>query len=259
VRAATTTFEAAETTARRRQTEDRVSLRIAFDLDGTLADLHAALEHAAGAEEQQLPVPGGTGDEPGGQPEVSPEEARLEPPALQSLSGRRQRQIWDSVLATENFWEGLDEIEPGIVARIAALADERGWEVIFLTQRPACEGDTTQRQTQRWLGRFGFELPSVFVLGPTASRGKVASALGLDVVVDDRTENCLDVKADSSARAFLVARRGSPELPRNASRLGIEAVGTTGECLDILAAGTAVRPGWFGRLRRALGGGEERR
>jgi len=233
-----------------------VSLRIAFDLDGTLADLDAALERAAGGETQ--PVPAEAGDDPAVAAEetaVSAEESRLEPPALRALGGRRRREIWDVVLATENFWESLDEIEPGIVARIAALADERGWEVIFLTQRPSCEGDTTQRQTQRWLGRFGFEMPSVFVLGPTASRGKVATALGLDVVVDDRTENCLDVKTDSSARAFLVARCGSPELPRNAARLGIEAVATTGECLDVLEAGTSARPGWLGRLRRALGGG----
>ena len=194
-------------------------LRIAFDLDGTLADLDSALDRIA---EELFPDAAGGLATPNPQPPESPapdheangltpEEEQLEPPEVRALTRRQQMRIWDTVRGTTNFWETLDETEPGIVARIAAIADERRWEVLFITQRPAADGDTTQRQSQRWLAQHGFNMPSVYVLGAGASRGKVATALTLDVVVDDRSENCLDVKLDSAparswSRGALAAR-----------------------------------------------------
>lgn len=41
------------------------------------------------------------------------------------------------------------------------------WEVFFITQRPATEGETVQRQTQKWLVQQGFDLPSVIVITVT--------------------------------------------------------------------------------------------
>jgi hypothetical protein len=295
-----------------------MSLRIAFDLDGTLADLDSALDRIAGelfpserrdetnpaeAGFHEAPAPGETpvlrpdaptggtpvlrpdastggtpvlrpdastggtpvlqkagetipaksGSEPEGK-ELTPEEEQLEPPELRALTRRQQHQIWDAVRGTVNFWETLGETEPGIVARIAAIADERRWEVIFITQRPAADGDTTQRQSQHWLATHGFEMPSVFVLGAGASRGKVATALSLDVVVDDRPENCLDVKVDSHARAFLVSRQPGAQVGVNARRLGIEVVQSIGECLDILTAVPKQRTGLMRRLKKAFSG-----
>ena len=62
----------------------------------------------------------------------------------------------------------------------------------------------------------GFTLPSVFVV--QGSRGRIAAALGLDIVVDDRPENCLDVVVDSKARAILVWREDEKLLPSAARR-----------------------------------------
>ena len=66
-----------------------------------------------------------------------------------------------------------------------------------------------QRQSQRWLQRMGFPLPSVYVVH--GSRGQIAKALQIDVVVDDRPENCLDVVLESQAGAILrlAGRRAS--------------------------------------------------
>lgn len=241
-------------------------LRIAFDLDGTLADLRSALDRVAeglfpeafrvaGTERREDDAsraanagrregtPGDATDE------LAPEEEQLQPPELKALTRRQQQQIWDAVRGTANFWETLAEIEPGIVSRLAAVAEERRWEVLFITQRPSADGDTTQRQTQRWLAAHGFAMPSVYVLSPTASRGKVAAALTLDVVVDDRPEHCLDVKLESQARAFLVAREAAPPVATNAKRLGIEVVETVGQCLDVLAA-VREKGGIFGQIKR---------
>jgi hypothetical protein len=248
-----------------------MSLRIAFDLDGTLADLDSALQEIAkrlfgegtglkssstpeAASEREAgpdstPKPGPDAEtQPGEGP--SPEDLQVEPARFRLLTRRQQHDLWDEVHRTENFWESLAETEPGIVARLAAMARERRWEVLFITQRPSSAGDTTQVQTQRWLGKHGFEMPSVYVL--KGSRGKVADALTLDVVVDDRPENCLDVKLESRARAILVWSDDEASLPANARRLGIEPVPATSAALDLLTAAPADRPGVFSRLKKLI-------
>ncbi len=225
-----------------------MSLRIAFDLDGTLADLDAALGTLADGPSSRFEAEA----QPPEAAPLSPEEEQVEPARVRALSPRQQRELWKRVRATENFWESLAETEPGIVARIQTAADALRWEVIFITQRPRVAGDTTQRQTQRWLARHGFEWPSVFVLDAGASRGKLASALSLDVVVDDRSENCLDVKLESGARAFLVYRGDSSEIVPNAKRVGVEAVPSVGEMLDLLSD-RGEKPGLLGRIRKMMG------
>jgi len=210
-----------------------MSLRIAFDLDGVLADMGGALRREA----SQL----GLGSE-----EVivqeSPASSDDTAPSVARMSDRDQRSLWAAVRKIENFWLTLDELEPGSVRRLDALAAARRWEVLFITTRPATAGETVQRQSQRWLEHSGFRLPSVYVV--SGSRGKVASALELDIVVDDRPENCIDVKADSQARAILVLPRsdGTPadteerRLGERARHLGIGVVQSVRECLDLLEA-----------------------
>jgi hypothetical protein len=232
-------------------------LRIAFDLDGVLADMDAELRRQAGilfgdGLKPRARAAGGTPDAaiPADAPPL--EEVDQVAPALGlDLTRRQASRLWRHVESIDGFWESLKEIEPGAVARLAALADERRWEVIFLTKRPESAGATAQIQSQRWLQANGFPLPSVYVV--QASRGRIASALGLDVVVDDRPENCLDVVADSAARAILVWRGSENELPAASMRLGIAVVQSVGQCLDVLAGAGRDRPGILDRLKRLLG------
>src|SRR5262249_43288260 len=140
--------------------------------------------------------------------------------------------LWRHVQSIENFWQTLNELEPGVIPRLAALAAERRWEVIFLTKRPGTSGLTAQVQSQRWLESKGFPLPGVYVV--QGSRGKIAAALDLEIVVDDRTDNCLDIVMDSSARAILIWRDDERNLPAAARRLGIGIVSSVAECLDVL-------------------------
>jgi hypothetical protein len=88
------------------------------------------------------------------------------------------------------------------------------------------------------------------------SRGRIAAALALDVVVDDRPENCLDIAVDSKARAILIWREGQNQLPAATERLGIGVVKTVAECLDILTELDSVspeEPGVLNRVMRMLG------
>jgi hypothetical protein len=170
------------------------------------------------------------------------------------LTQRQHRRLWNHVATIEEFWEGLKELEPGVIARLAKVATERRWELIFLTKRPEGAGRTAQQQTQRWLQSKGYVLPSVFVV--QASRGLIATALELDVVIDDRPENCLDVVMDSKARAILVCRDDPTELPTATQSLGITIVSSTNECLDVLSqldgAGKD-EPGVVARVKKLLG------
>ncbi len=208
------------------------------DLRGTL---RARAEGGASAES-----PDPTGSTPGLQ---APLEAR---PGIR-LSDRQQRQLWTRVRDIENFWFSLREIEPGAVARLAAAAAAHEWDVLFITTRPSGLGETTQLQSQRWLQAHGFELPSVYVV--SGSRGRIAAALTLDAVIDDRPENCLDVATDSSATPILVWRDSSESVPPGARRLGINVVFSIAEALQQLEgpAEAAARPGIMGRLRGMLG------
>ena len=175
-------------------------------------------------------------------------------PAGRPLTPREIRRLWQHVTGIENFWMSLGEIEPGAVARISALAAQHRWEIIFLTQRPGSGGETTQVQSQRWLKAHGFDLPSVMVM--RGSRGKVASALSLDVVIDDRPENCLDVIADSKAKPFLIWRLGAARMPPGIVGLAVESVPSMAEAcarLEAMTAGRERGEGLIGRLRRALG------
>jgi hypothetical protein len=258
-------------------------LRIAFDLDGVLADMESELirqaatlfgdeitrqlqepakpqETNAGAataepsSEKTPSAPEKTPTTPEERP-VAPEDAvdNVSPLLKLNLSHRQQRRLWRHVESIENFWGGLKELEPGIIERLWKVAIERRWEIIFLTKRPDTAGATAQVQSQRWLEAKGFLLPSVYVV--QRSRGRIAAALALDVVIDDLPENCLDVVVDSKARAILVSR-DDRQVPGAARRLGIGVVKSVAECLEILAAiddAAQQEPSMMTRVMRMLG------
>lgn len=237
-------------------------MRIGFDMDGVVADLHATfaetavrlfpdLDPAALAPADVGASPPGPHDGDGTpETELPPDASR---PAL-PLSRRQQAKVWDHIANVVDFWETLAETEPGIVKRIASIAEERSWEVIFVTSRPLTKGRTIQRQSQRWLERFGFPLPSVFVV--QNSRGQIAQALQLDVVVDDRPDNCLDVVLESKARAVLIWRGAQAAIPATAKRMGIGVDRSLASALDKLveADRAAETPADFmQRVRRIFG------
>ena len=240
-----------------------MSLRIACDLDGTLADMDAALQreaerlfgpdvdlHASPArriesaedvEEEIAAAPSADG-------ETSTDNA-----SRRALTRAELRQLWSHVGQVNDYWVSLGEVEAGAVAKLAACAVRHRWDVIFVTQRPSSAGDTTQRQSQRWLQAHGFECPSVFVTG---SRGRVAHALSLDAVLDDRPDNCLDVITDSKATPFLVWRHRRESLPPGVAQTRIQTVFSIAEALERLEQMTTTRlrdQTFLGRVRNAVG------
>ncbi len=208
-----------------------MSLRVAFDLDGTLADMHSVLRREALRLFGDSVLPPPSSDSTG--TDTTDEAGGMAAATGLRLTTSQRSQLWDHVRQTDNFWTTLPEQEPGIIARLAEMANARRWEVIFVTTRPSSAGDTTQRQSQQWLERYGFQLPSVFVV--RRSRGKLADALHLDAVVDDRPENCLDVVLDSKARALLIWPGAASDMPLGLSKMGVRAVPNATAALALLA------------------------
>ena len=201
-------------------------MRLAFDMDGVLADFAGAYRLIAHRLRPRGPATGilalSAAD-----PSAGPTSSRLE------------RRIWREIRSTENFWTTLDPLEPDVAAGIHERAVRHRWETFFVTQRPATHGDTVQRQTQLWLVGQGFPLPAV--IAHRSSRGKLAAALELDFLVDDTVEHCVDVLDVSSARPILVCRKENPVVETNAKRLGIATCRSVTEALNIIVQGPARR------------------
>ena len=239
-------------------------LRIAFDMDGTLADLASAYAEV----EAEL-----FKSEPTGRERPAPEAREAEqhvdeevpaaatigdnrrPTARRSSRGSSEHRdaVWRAVEETPDFWTTLKPLESGAVERLYQLTCEHNWEVFFITQRPATAGATVQRQTHDWLVEQGFSTPSVIPL--SGGRGKCAAALHLDYLIDDTPQNCVDVLTDSSTRSILLVGENNRLAERNARRLGIGTARNIHEVLDVLVQATAARanPSLFEKLRKLVG------
>lgn len=166
---------------------------------------------------------------------------------------RRHDAVWHAIERTPDFWTTLKPLESGAVRRIHELMLRHKWEVFFITQRPWTDGDTVQRQTQRWLVNEGFDLPSVLVI--PGSRGAAAAALRLDYHVDDSPRNCIDVKSASGAKPLLIVDPADETAALSARKLGIGTVESISQCLDILDQATLARtqPTLLHRLATLVG------
>ena len=221
-----------------------MSLRIGFDMDGVLADFATAYR----AIETRVygPAEPARADDPEDVADAQGDETPVP-------SKRRRDAVWTAIRQTPDFWETLAPLDPDAVRRIHEMTLRHRWETFFITQRPATEGTTVQRQTQRWLAAQGFDLPSVLVID--GSRGPAAGALRLDYHVDDSPANCVDVKSESTARPILILDDDDLVGIASARRLGIGTASGIGAALDILeqASDGRARPGVLRQLAQLVG------
>lgn len=233
-----------------------MSLRVAFDLDGTLADMEQVLRREAARlfGSATAPAIDETAASPDDSSRGAAELTAADLPASPNidLTSRQWARLWAHARKTEDFWLSLPEIDQGIVAHIAALALARRWDVLFVTTRPTVKGQPTQLQTQKWLQQHGFAFPSVFVV--QRSRGLIAAALELDALVDDRLENCVDVALESKATPILI-RRSSGSTPTPESRpSGVRVVASIRDAVALLERMDDDRhPGVVGSIKKWFG------
>ncbi len=210
-----------------------MSLRLGFDIDGVLANFQAAFRATA-----VRIVHGEVEDfDPGESPQS---ESPLAPGAV--------RRVWDHIAKAPNWWMEIDAYEPDQIARLYSLTRAAGWEVFFLTKRPPSAGDSVQFQTQWWIERFGFYLPSVLTV--PGSRGDVANALRLDLVVDDQLINCVEVVSASPTKAILMQRTPDSAARDHATNRGIGVVSSLKDALGVVERLQDLLPKKRGRLLR---------
>ena len=205
-----------------------MSLRLGIDIDGVLADFRAAFRKAS-----KVSVGHAIDDQ--GDPKAS-------------LGQREAKRVWEQIARTPNWWMTLEPYEPDQVARLYQLTRAAGWEVFFLTNRPASAGDTVQFQTQWWIERQGFYLPAVLTV--PGSRGEVANGLRLDLVIDDLIMNCVEVVSASTAKALLMMRNGDRAAEKHAIDRGIGVVPNLAEALVVIERLNELLPARRGRLVR---------
>jgi hypothetical protein len=208
-----------------------MSLRVGIDLDGVLADFRSAFREAAGT----LAAEARDGSDPG----------------IARLSDGDMKRAWKEISSRPNWWVGLRAFEPDQIGRLYVLARQGKWEVVFLTKRPPTQGDAVQFQTQWWLEQQGYYLPAVVTV--PGSRGEIANALHLDIVVDDQPFNCVEVISASPSKALLVLRDPQPRGERErAMNRGIGVVPTLEEALNVLERLHRVIPTRRGKLLRLI-------
>jgi hypothetical protein len=186
-------------------------MRLGIDVDGVVADFRTAFRDLAQRELGR-----------------APDDAESE------LSRQDIERLWKSVAATSNWWLDVPPYEPDQIRRLYEHSRRGRWEVFFLTSRPVSGGDAVQLQTQVWLERFGFYLPSVFTT-PAGARGETARALRLDLAIDDRMVNCLEIVSASNSKALLLTRDPLQEGARDSAEArGIGVVQSLSDALDAI-------------------------
>jgi 5'(3')-deoxyribonucleotidase len=125
--------------------------------------------------------------------------------------------VWSAVRENPWFWFNLKPY-PGtaeallyLLTREYLLPRAHGDELYFVTARV---GVHVKQQSERWLKKF---MPTFTNWHPTvliaSNKAMVASALGFDVYIDDRWENCENVRVLTGARTFLMDRPWNADAP----------------------------------------------
>jgi hypothetical protein len=190
-----------------------MALRLGVDIDGVLADFRAAFRDAAReCLRRDVAV------------DSEPDEA--------ALSHSEIDRVWTHIGRSANWWMSVKAYEPDEIANLYALARSGKWEICFLTKRPASAGDAVQFQTQWWLEQQGFYLPAVITV--PGSRGDLANALRLDLVIDDQFVNCAEVIGAGPTKALLMLRDANPAMQKHAMDRGVGVVSSLAETIPIL-------------------------
>ena len=116
------------------------------------------------------------------------------------LTHEEFKQTWHDITVTVNFWETVTVL-PHVIPEIVWALDD-AHTVYFTTARAHTAGRPIVKQTANAIhANFDIPYPTVFI---SNEKGPMAHALQYDYFIDDKPENCVDVKqALPNCKVFL--------------------------------------------------------
>lgn len=178
--------------------------RVAFDIDGVLADFHAAYRATLIDVSGRDLIP-----------------AREQPPCWDyaqtyGYTAEEDTRAWERINRSPTFWVNLNPLPAakGFLRQIQRWLDACGErEVYFVTSRT---GVALKRQTEQWLHDHGIQYPSVVVTSAT-NKAAVCHALGCHWLVEDSSANLFTLYEHPQPRitkgALLRARYNEADIP----------------------------------------------
>lgn len=160
-------------------------MRIGLDIDGILADFNRSYM----ALLVEL-----TGEDKFG-PDYVPTTWAY--PTSVGYTKENETDAWE-IIKHSNFWSILDAY-PGVDEFLSNLPTNHDY--YFITSRP---GERAKLDTEDWFMQHGVDLPTVLI---SSEKGECCHALNIDLYIDDKNENVLDVLDKSpSTDVYMLGR-----------------------------------------------------
>ena len=114
------------------------------------------------------------------------------------VSEEDQKAVWEHIEWSEDFWLSLKPYwnACGFLVRLRWVKAD----TYFITNR---KGRTAKWQTERWLHKCGFPEPTVLL---ASQKGMLCNALNITHYIDDKIENCEDVRNNSVGHCYMLKR-----------------------------------------------------
>lgn len=151
-------------------------MKLGIDIDGVLADFNTSFIHLVKQQTGiQLPPVSDTYPDTWSYHRAG------------GVTEKQDNALWEFI-KTSSFWGQLLPMKGALDAleRLNSLSVD-GHDIYFITARP---GKLAKFFTDLWLQRHGMVFPTTLV---TSNKGPVVVGLGLDIFVDDKPENNLEV------------------------------------------------------------------
>lgn len=122
------------------------------------------------------------------------------------LQKKDENAAWEFIKKDSDFWYKLSPLKD---ARTFLMNLPIDHDYYFVTNRP---GLSAKRQTEAWLYRWGGSLHQTVLL--SAKKADVCKALDIDFYLDDKQENCDDVKNFApKTKGYMLATGYNSEIP----------------------------------------------
>jgi hypothetical protein len=135
---------------------------------------------------------------------------------------------------SETFWADLEPLDHAFDALgdLGDLQEKDLADVYFITTRP---GKLSKVQTEIWLEGCGYNVPTVLIAPSPQAKALLAAGLGLTHMIDDRTENCVEIRrASPQTQVFCLSAGWNIDFHDQLRGAGVNIVQSLKEYVEVL-------------------------